>query len=80
VAYANNGSCDDVDVGNWDNQEDYDEERADNRIDARSKIDAKSGKQEPEAKKMNSKKFVRAVFILGSRNMYWPTLMMLYMF
>jgi hypothetical protein len=54
VAYANNGSCDDVgvDVGNWDNQEDYDEERADNevgtraarvdnRIEARSKINAK---------------------------------------
>jgi hypothetical protein len=61
VAYANNGSCDDVciDVGNWDNQnEDYDEERADNEVGAKNarvdvKIDAKAaaGSETGENKK-----------------------------
>jgi hypothetical protein len=94
VAYANNGSCDDVciDVGNWDNQnEDYDEERADNEVGAKNarvdvKIDAKAaaGSETGENKKEDVAVRRKIFFIYvevgfictGSRNMNWPMIMM----
>jgi hypothetical protein len=54
------GSCDDADVGNWDNQEGYDEERADNEVGNNVKIAAGS-KTSKSKKKINCKKLI-AVF------------------
>jgi hypothetical protein len=65
VAYANKGSCDDVgvDVGNWDNQEGYDEERADNEVGNNARRDVNASKNKAKMsgkskKRMNRKKFV----------------------
>jgi hypothetical protein len=73
VAYAKHGSHDNIDVGNWGNQnEDYDEEKADNEVgadDAKKDVNnsenagvnvkiAAGSKTSKSTKKMNRKKFV----------------------
>jgi hypothetical protein len=58
------GSCNDADVGNWDNQEGYDEERADNEVSANrvdAQIDARrmpgsTSRSPPEARPARTKK------------------------
>jgi hypothetical protein len=52
VAYANKGSRDDVNVGNWDNQKGYDEERADNEDSAnRADVEITAGSETGKNKK-----------------------------
>jgi hypothetical protein len=52
VAYANNGRRDNVNVGNWDNQKCYNEERADNEVGAnRVDVEITAGSETGKNKK-----------------------------
>jgi hypothetical protein len=54
-----NGSCDDADVGNWDNQEGYDEERADNEVGNNARRDVNTSESEAKTSGKSKKKIVR---------------------